>query len=79
MPPAACCGPVPWLHWFMGLELVVIILFIVAAVLVYRDASRRYPAGSLAPLIWFFIAFLLGPIGWILYLLLRPAKPRREA
>jgi len=24
--------------------------------------------GSLAPLVWFFVALILGPVGWLLYL-----------
>ncbi len=57
------------IHW-TGLLALLILLF--GAVLVYRDAARRYPPGSLAPLVWFFVALILGPLGWLLYLVLRP-------
>ncbi len=41
---------------------------------VYRDAVRRYPHGSMKPVLWFVTVFFLHLLGLVLYILLRPEK-----
>jgi hypothetical protein len=53
--------------WTFALPLLVI-FGIIAVIAV--DASRRNGSG----LAWGLVAFVLGPIGWLLYLLFRPSK-----
>jgi phage shock protein PspC (stress-responsive transcriptional regulator) len=39
---------------------------------VYKDASKRYPAGSYKPVLWVLVVLFTHLVGLILYILLRP-------
>jgi len=56
------------------LKLPLLILWALLAAWVYVDASRRYPPGSLAPIIWGLATLLGGILVVLLYLLVRPPK-----
>lgn len=66
------------LHVFFAglLNLLVLVINLLIAFWVYRDSSRRYPPGSLAPLIWGIAALIGGLLVVILYLLVRPPERR---
>jgi len=55
-----------------------LVLVVVAAVWVYRDAKKRYPPGDNTPVIWLLAVLLTGVVGLILYLLLRPKEVEGE-
>ncbi|MEB3778814.1 MAG: PLDc N-terminal domain-containing protein [Desulfurococcales archaeon] len=61
----------------IGFWLLFILIAILIAVWVYRDAQRRYPGDSTVPLIWLLIVLITGIIGLIVYLIVRPPE-RRE-
>lgn len=64
----------------LGLLLAALLLaaWLAVTVYVYRDASLRYPRGSLAPLIWALATLLGGPLVLLFYLLVRPPRGRGE-
>ena len=54
-----------------------LLLFIIAiliAVWVYKDAKKRYPEDSSAPILWLLVVLLTGLIGLIIYLIVRPKR-----
>ena len=58
----------------LALVLIVYAVLIYVLFWVYRDASRRYPAGSLKPFLWVLVVLFMHLVGLILYVLLRPEK-----
>ncbi len=56
------------------MEKILTIIWLLVAILVYKDATRRYPAGSFKPILWAIVVFFMSLIGLVLYLLLRPEK-----
>ena len=65
--------------WFLAtgvVNLLIFILWLALAIWVYSDSSRRYPPGSLAPLIWALATLIGGILVVILYLLVRPPERR---
>jgi hypothetical protein len=57
-------------------NLIIFLVWLVLALWVYSDASRRYPQGSIAPLIWALATLIGGILVVILYLLVRPPERR---
>ncbi len=64
----------------LGLSIFIYLLMILAVVLiavwVYRDARKRYPEGSSAPILWLLVVLLTGLVGLIVYLVVRPREAR---
>jgi hypothetical protein len=52
---------------------VIVLVWVLVAFLVGADASRRGDS----PVAWALLAFILGPIGWTLYLVLRRPSASR--
>ena len=61
------------LVWILWLVIGVLIAFYV-----YSDASRRYPRGSLAPLVWTVAVVFGGLLVLVLYFLVRPPERRGD-
>lgn len=79
MPPgshAPTLSPFSFFGSFMGVLWLVIGILI--AFYVYSDASRRYPRGSPAPLVWTIAVVVGGLLVLILYLLVRPEERRED-
>ncbi|ALL00995.1 hypothetical protein Pyrde_0947 [Pyrodictium delaneyi] len=74
MPPAFTGHGIYLLNPLMGLVWLLIGLLI--AFYVYSDSSKRYPRGSLAPLIWTVAVVFGGLLVLLLYLLVRPPERR---
>jgi len=49
-------------------------IWLLILIWVYRDAVKRYPYGSMKPLLWLLVVFFTHFVGLILYILLRPEK-----
>lgn len=58
------------------LNLLILLAWLVLALWVYSDASRRYSQDSVAPIIWALATLIGGILVVILYLLVRPPERR---
>jgi|GEM_PF-66089 len=55
------------------------VIWLYIALMVYKDAEHRYLERSKAKYCWLGIVLLTGPIGWLVYLALRPAVDLDES
>lgn len=55
------------------------ILWLYIALMIYKDAEHRYREGAKSKYYWIVVAILLGPVGWLLYLALRPVVDLDES
>ena len=58
----------------IGVWLMLLIIAIIIAIWVYQDARNRYPPDSYAPILWVLIVLLIGIIGLIVYIIVRPKE-----
>ncbi|MEB3773793.1 MAG: PLDc N-terminal domain-containing protein [Desulfurococcales archaeon] len=61
----------------IGLYLLLLIIAILIAIWVYKDAKKRYPPESSTPVVWLLVVLLTGLIGLIIYLIVRPKEEHR--
>lgn len=59
---------------FGVVEKILTVIWLLVAIWVYRDATKRYPAGSFKPIFWALVVFFMTLVGFLLYVLLRPEK-----
>lgn len=57
---------------------ILIIVQVIVAITIGRDASNRYPEGSSKPFVWFLGTLLLTPLMAIPYFIVRPQSSSKE-